>query len=227
MLYVFRAPSRLFVSDTVFQVKDGRNPILIQEKPMHGKRFPASEAHRLDNPDRLQWLPPDQVLAMLAVRAGEVVADVGAGTGYFTLPIARAVSPGGSVWAVDAQEGMLAILQRKLEETSVLNVSLVHAEADRTGLPASTIDLFLLANLWHEIEDHAAVLREVKRVVRPGGRLAILDWRTDVAPEPGPPMEHRLSGTTTLASLIGEGFERATVRTVGLYSWLVQGEFNP
>jgi ubiquinone/menaquinone biosynthesis C-methylase UbiE len=194
---------------------------------MHDRRFSASEAHRLDNPERRQWLPPDEVLEQLALQPGNVIADVGAGTGYFALPIAQAVSPDGLVYAVDGQAEMLAFLKRNLQESQISNISMVCAEADHTGLTASSCDLFLLANLWHEIDDHVAVLQEVRRVLKPGGRIAILDWRTDVAPQPGPPLPHRVSAEQAIQTLNSMGFGQISSIDVGSYSWMVRGEFAP
>jgi ubiquinone/menaquinone biosynthesis C-methylase UbiE len=190
---------------------------------MHGRRFPASEAHRLDDPARKEWLPPEEVLRVLALHSGETISDVGAGTGYFSLPLAQIVGSEGKVYAVDAQAEMLSLLQQKLAVSSFANVELIHADADQTGLPASSCDLFFLANIWHEIEDQIAVLREAVRVLKNSGRIAILDWRPDVDPEHGPPLAHRVDPSRAKESLRSEGFEHVEIANVGRYSWLVQG----
>ena len=83
---------------------------------MHDRRFPASQAERLDNPERLLWLPPGDVLAALGVQIGATVADVGAGTGYFALPLSSAVGAAGKVYAVDGQSEMLAWIKGKLDQ---------------------------------------------------------------------------------------------------------------
>ena len=155
---------------------------------MHNRRFPSSEAYRLDLPARRIWLPPADVLVAMNVHSGQTVADVGAGTGYFSLPLADAVGLQGKVYAVDAQNEMLALLKQKLDEAAILNVELIHAEAVSTGLPQCSCDLFFAANVWHEFDDRAAVLKEAARVLKVGGQIAILDWRTDAPPEPGPPL---------------------------------------
>jgi len=190
---------------------------------MHDRRFPASEAHRLDDPERLLWLPPAAVLGALAVRPGETIADVGAGTGYFSLPLAKAVGPEGKVYAVDAQAEMLSLLRQKLDAAAFAIVQLIPAEADQTGLPPSSCDLFFLANIWHEIEDQFAVLREAMRVLKKNGRIAILDWRPDVDPKHGPPLAHRVDPSRAIESLRSAGFELVATANAGRYSWLVQG----
>jgi ubiquinone/menaquinone biosynthesis C-methylase UbiE len=189
---------------------------------MHEKRFNADHAHRLDHPERLTWLPPLDVIQALAVNPGDVAVDIGAGTGYFALPLAQAVGASGRVIAVDAQDKMLEHLQNKIASTAVSNIELVCAEADQTTLPAATADLVFLSNVWHELPDRTAALAEARRITKARGRIAILDWRPDVEPENGPPLDHRLTPSSAIAELADAGFHAATQSNVGKYSWLVQ-----
>jgi ubiquinone/menaquinone biosynthesis C-methylase UbiE len=191
---------------------------------MNARRFNAAHAHRLDDPARRAWLPPAEVLEAMALHSGETIADVGAGTGYFSLPLAQAVGPQGKVYAVDAQEEMLSLLRQKLDEFTLPIIELIHAEADNTGLPAFSCDHVFAANVWHEFNDHAAVLREFVRVLKADGQIAILDWRTDVLPDHGPPLEHRLDWFYAVDALRSSGFQKVTTSNIGLYSWLVLGE---
>ncbi len=191
---------------------------------MHDRRFNPSLAHRLDDPARLLWLPPDEVIAMLRVQPGDLVADIGAGTGYFTLPLAHALGSKGKVWAVDAQTEMLSLLKEKLDLAGVSNVEPVCAEGDRTEIPDAACTLVFLANVWHEFEDRDAVLREAQRILSPGGRVAILDWRTDVEPVHGPPLAHRIAAADAVRDMRLAGFEQLASAEVGRYSWVVQGE---
>jgi ubiquinone/menaquinone biosynthesis C-methylase UbiE len=152
----------------------------------HERMFPHERAHLLDDPDRQKSLPSAAVLERLALQPGMRVADVGAGTGYFALPMARAVIPGGQVFAVDVQPEMLQQLKARLEKG--LEVALVEGDAADTTLGDRSVDLVLLANVWHEVDDRQAVLMEAARILGPEGRIAILDWRTDVQVPPGPPL---------------------------------------
>ena len=188
---------------------------------MNDRVFRASEASRLDSPERRIWLPPDEVIERLALTPGMVVADIGAGTGYFTLPMARQVAPGGEVYAVDLQTEMLAILDGKLAEEELDNILLMQGEASRTGLRNTSCDLILLANIWHELDDHAAVLAECRRVLRPAGRIAILDWRPSKTPQPGPPNEHRIPAAEVTTLLTASGWSGVMAFSVGAYSYLV------
>ena len=189
---------------------------------MHERRFSAAHAHRLEDPERKIWLPPAEVMRALALHPGETAADLGAGTGYFALPMAVAVGQAGKIYAVDAQTEMLALLKSKLDREGLANVELVHAEAERTGLPEASCDLYFLANVWHELEDWGAAAREARRVLKAGGRVAILDWRPDVDAENGPPLAHRVDPSHASGYLKAAGFQLADAVTVGRYSWLLQ-----
>jgi len=190
---------------------------------MTDRLFHASLAKRLDDPERLLWLPPATVLDALAIQPGDAIADIGAGTGYFSLPLAQAAGPLGQVYAVDSQAEMLEHLQYKLDTENISNIHVVRTEADSTGLPTASCNLVFLANVWHEITDRAAVLIEAKRILKSRGKIAILDWRTDVEPKPGPPLDHRLSASDAAGDLRSAGFAEVKQSNVGKYSWLVQG----
>jgi ubiquinone/menaquinone biosynthesis C-methylase UbiE len=175
--------------------------------------FQASQAARLDSPERRIWLPADEVLEALSLTPAMVVADVGAGTGYFTLPIAKQLAQAGKVYSVDLQPEMLAILRDRVADAQLSNVTLVEGEADRTTLPDGCCDLLLLANVWHELDDRQAVLK--------AGRVAILDWRPDVSQPPGPPLHHRISADEVVELLAASGWSDITNSHIGAYSYLV------
>lgn len=184
--------------------------------------MPASKAHRLDDPERLRFLPPDAVLNVLPLRTGIVIADVGAGTGYFSFPLAKTIGTGGKLFAVDMQEEMLTLLRKKLDHPDAPgNIVLVHGEAKATTLGDHSCDLVFLANVWHEIPDHAAALQEIRRILKPNGTLAILDWRPDTEHPPGPPLEHRISAQNVCRDLRSHGFRCDSPLQVGQYSYIV------
>ena len=189
---------------------------------MNERTFDAKDAHRLEDPERLKWLPPAEVVAQLQLEAGMTIADVGAGTGYFALPMARMVGEKGKVLAVDFQQEMLDRLHQKIHESgSSGNIELVRGEAVRTALPDRSVDMVFLANVWHELDDLAAVLAEAKRILQPGGRIAILDWRPDVIQPPGPPLSHRIAPASVAVMLRQEGWERESTCNIGAYNYLV------
>ncbi|MGA9116701.1 MAG: methyltransferase domain-containing protein [Bacteroidota bacterium] len=192
---------------------------------MNERTFSVEEAHRLEDPERRVWLPPAEVINALELRPGMAVADIGAGTGYFSLPMARAVGEKGRVYAVDFQTGMLDLLGRKLLDAGApANITLLHGPASHTTLPDACADLVFMANTWHELDDHAAVLAEVRRVLRRPGILAVVDWRTDREPPPGPPPAHRVSEKHVASALGPEGFRVLRSGHVGKYGYLVMAE---
>ena len=200
------------------------------EVRMNERTFPATQAQRLEDPERLVWLPPADVLSALKIQSGMTVADIGAGTGYFSLPLAAALGSSGRVYAVDAQDEMLRWIATKIEKNSatgraaLAEIVLVHADATATTLPEASCDLYWCANVWHELGNRAEALAEARRVLKPGGRLAILDWRPDVERIAGPPLDHRISTGEVKQEIENSGFLDVSIGCVGLYSWLVQAD---
>ncbi|HVA90933.1 MAG TPA: methyltransferase domain-containing protein [Chloroflexota bacterium] len=190
------------------------------------RTFDPSRAHRLDSPERLLFLPPDDAVQHMGIRPGMHVVDIGAGTGYFALPIAHLVGAEGRVFAVDMQDEMLHLLEQKLSDRDApANIQTQHGSAEQTGLPDACADLVLIANVWHELDDRGRVLSECARLLRSGGRLAILDWRFDVDEDtPGPPLAHRVPAGAVQSELGDGGWTGGSLEHVGLYSYLVIAE---
>jgi ubiquinone/menaquinone biosynthesis C-methylase UbiE len=187
----------------------------------HSRMFSHENASRLDSPERLVWLPTDEVLNHLEIEPGMTVADIGTGTGYFALPIADRVGARGRVHAVDIQPEMLAMLEQKMPPGTPID--LVRGTAEATGLTDATQDLVFCSNVWHEIDDRNAALAEMARVLRSEGRVAIVDWRPDCASPPGPPTDHRLSAADVSEQLQRAGWREIAARNIGAYSYLVTG----
>ena len=146
---------------------------------------------RLDSPERAAWQRPDELVAALRLRPGAVVADVGAGPGYFTLRLARAVGPAGQVFGLDVDPRMTSILAERAREAGLANVTpLLAPEGD--GLPPRPCDLILVVNAFHHFPDGAGYLRRLGGALAPGGRLALVDFHEGDLPV-GPPPEHRVT----------------------------------
>lgn len=192
---------------------------------MNDRVFRSSRAHKLDDPERLRWLPPQDVVQSLALSPGMKVADVGAGTGYFSIPIADALTSSGHVFAVDLQPEMLELLRHKLSDKEQRNsISLHEGNASSLPLENGCVDLVFFANVWHEIEDLERAFHEALRSTIRGGRIAILDWRPDCVPPPGPPADHRISADSVSTFLARKGCRDFHNSLIGEYSYLVIAE---
>jgi ubiquinone/menaquinone biosynthesis C-methylase UbiE len=124
---------------------------------------------------RDDWQNPEAVLRALALPEDAVVADIGAGGGYFTERLSRAI-PSGHVFASDVQDGMIERLNERVRDSGLANVTVVHARFDDPGLPDECCDLVFLSSVYKEIEGRVAYLRRVRPLLRPGGRVAILEF---------------------------------------------------
>lgn len=131
----------------------------------------------LDRPERQREERTDLLLDALGLEPGNVVADIGAGTGYFTFPLAERVSPGGRVLAVDIQPQMLQIIRRRAEERGVTEVEPVLGAVDDPALPAGTVDVALLVDVYHELSHPWEMMAAIARALRPGGRLFVVEYR--------------------------------------------------
>jgi ubiquinone/menaquinone biosynthesis C-methylase UbiE len=146
-----------------------------------------------------------RMLAELRLAPGDVACDLGAGNGYHTLRMARSVAPNGRSYAVDIQEEMLDMLATRAKAAGITNVELVLGTQTDTKLPAKTCDLVLMADVYHELSDPAAVLTSVRRSLTERGRLVLLEFRAEDPQVPIKP-EHKMSKEQILRELEANGF---------------------
>lgn len=167
-------------------------------------RFDRAEtwAKVFDDPSRDAWQQPDRVLAALELQPAMVVADIGAGTGYFAVRLARAV-PGGQVIATDIEPDMIRYMTDRAAREGLGNLRAVLTPPADPQLAPESVDRILVVDVWHHIDDRVAYARALGRALRPGGKLAIVDFKNDAAH--GPPPEHRLTPEEVLAELRGAG----------------------
>lgn len=159
-----------------------------------------------DAPDRDAWQKPDQVIAKLKLKRTSLVADIGAGTGYFTVRLAKAV-PKGKVFALDIEADMVRHIDERARAEKLANVVAVQNRPDNPGL-ADAVDLAFLCDVVHHIEDRPSFFAKLKDRLRPGGRIVIVDFAPDAPDGPGPPKQHRLSVETLDQELAAAELER-------------------
>lgn len=126
--------------------------------------------------NRDQWQMPEKVLAALHIKPGQVIADLGAGSGYFTFKLAKAVGAEGKVYAVDIDPDMIGLIAGRSKEEAAANVETILAKPDDPMLPKDSVDLIFTANTYHHIENRIAYFANVRKYLRPGGRVAIIDF---------------------------------------------------
>jgi ubiquinone/menaquinone biosynthesis C-methylase UbiE len=163
----------------------------------------ASFRAAMEDPARAQWQQPDEIVSRLKLRRGQRVADVGAGTGYFTVRLARAVGPRGRVYAADIDRRAVRYMRRRFQREKLPQISVIEAKPADPKLPGR-VDLIFICDVWHHIEDRAAYLHTLRRYLAKNGRIAIVEFKPDANPAIGPPKEMRLS-----AELVGEELRRA------------------
>ena len=148
---------------------------------------PKESALRFDDPARDMWQLPDRVITALNLKRGQIVADIGAGTGYFSVRLAKSETAP-KVYAADIEPSMVSYLRERAAKEGLTNVTAIQAAADQPNLP-EPVDLILIVDTYHHIGDREAYFRRLAKSIKPGGRLVIIDFKSD-SPE-GPPKEFR------------------------------------
>lgn len=167
-------------------------------------KFDPAKVSRLESPDRQKILPGERVIELLELRGVETVVDYGAGSGVLTIPLAESL-PGGAVYAVDESREMIRHLKDKLAETSPTNVYPRLIESNRMDFADNCVDRVLAVNLLHEVIGERA-LEEMRRLLKPDGFLLVIDWRSDIERDMGPPAEISLTPEEGAEMLEGAGF---------------------
>jgi arsenite methyltransferase len=126
--------------------------------------------------NRDAWQQPKRVIESLQITPGHIIADLGAGSGYFTFALAGATGPQGKVYAVDVDQDMTDLVATKAKERGAQNVEVILARPDNSTLPDRSIDLVFSANTYHHIGDRVRYFSELRNALRPMGRLAIIDF---------------------------------------------------
>lgn len=177
----------------------------VQHQGHHPPRSTDRYIKALEAPTRDAWQQPEKVVATLALKPGESVADLGAGPGYFTLRFARAVGPTGKVYAVDISREMLDYLGKQAKAEHLLNIEPVLAQPHNPELPAASVDLIFICDTLHHISDRANYYSLLIRALKPGGRLVNIDFHKQPLPV-GPPVEMKIPKAEMIQEAEAAGF---------------------
>jgi ubiquinone/menaquinone biosynthesis C-methylase UbiE len=177
--------------------------------PVSGRRIANIMGHEgaawLERSEREAEEAPTRAVAALEVRSGQIVADVGAGSGYYTMLLSKAVGAGGRVYATDIQPEMLDLIRKKLERTRTSNVEVVLGTSTESRLRDGSLDLALMVDVYHELAQPQAFLRSLKRALKPDGRLVLIEFRKEMASVPIRE-EHKMTVREARLELEHEGY---------------------
>ncbi len=162
-----------------------------------------------ESPKRDAWQKPDDVVSLLQLWPGNVIADIGAGTGHFEPHLAKAVGATGRVLALDVEPHMVAYLKRRVKKENLRNVTVEQVPANDPGLADGSVDRLLVIDTWQHLPERAQYAAAMNRALRPGGFIVVVDFTAD-SPE-GPPAHARLLPATIIAELEAGGFSARTV----------------
>jgi ubiquinone/menaquinone biosynthesis C-methylase UbiE len=194
-------------------------PLTMEE--MH-KLHQDSKAYiaTLEDPARDAYQKPHDVVMALALKEGNRIADIGAGAGYFALRFAHHVGVSGQVVAVDISPEMIVHLNQRLRDSGLDNVRTVLALPDDPLLPEASVDRIFICDTWHHIGNHPQYLALLKKTLKPGGLIAIIDFQKQETPI-GPPMEMRLPREEVVREFEQNGFRLAMEHTFLPYQYFL------
>lgn len=182
----------------------GTEPSFAQTPSTHQHGFSGAEhwARVFDDPARDAWQKPHEVIQALNLAASAVVADIGSGTGYFSIRLAHFV-PKGRVFGADIEPDMVKYLADRAKRDGLANVTAVAGRPDDPRLPAK-VDLVLMVDVYHHVADRSQYFRRLRNSLKPGGRVAVIDFKQD-SPI-GPPASERITPDRVKAELGSAGY---------------------
>ena len=198
------------VLPALVQAQDSTNRDMHEMHRLH--QDPKAYIAMLDDPARDAYQKPHQVITALKLKEGEVVADIGAGSGYFTFRLAHHVGDSGRVYAVDVSPDMIVHLNRRIRDLKLTNVVTILSAPDDPLLIDASIDRFFICDTWHHIPDHPRYLALMKKMLKPGGQVVMIDFKKTQTPV-GPPLEMRISRDDLLKEMDTNGFHLEAEQT--------------
>src|SRR5699024_690901 len=169
----------------------------------HDHVYKPEHADKLVSEERQEEFPAENIVSLMNIQQGDIVADFGAGNGYFTIPIAKATKD--KIYAIDAEPKMLELLKERAEEEGIQTIEQVHAGVDDTPIADAAVDKVLISRTIHHAPSVAGALQEMKRILQPDGTLYIIEFYKDSTHD-GPPMEMRITPDDMTEALHKAGF---------------------
>jgi arsenite methyltransferase len=181
---------------------------------------PKSYIGALEDPKRDAYQKPHEVLTALNLKSGEVIADIGAGSGYFTFRLAHHVGDKGKVYAVDVSPDMILHVNRRIRELKVINVVSILADPDDPLLKEGSVNRFFFSDSWHHIENQTKYLSLMKKMLKPGGEIIMIDFHKKEVPV-GPPMQMKIAREDLIKQMESNGFRLTKEHTFLPYQYFL------
>src|SRR5262245_18931142 len=181
---------------------------------------PKAYIEMLEDPKRDAYQKPQEVLMALGLKEGEVVADIGAGSGYFAFRFAGRVGDTGRVYAVDISPDMVLHMNRRIRDLGLKNVVTVLSAGDDPLLLDGSIDRFFICDTWHHVENQAKYLGLMKNMLKPGGQVIMIDFHKKELPV-GPPLEMKIAREDLVRQMEAHGFRLIKEHTFLPYQYFL------
>jgi ubiquinone/menaquinone biosynthesis C-methylase UbiE len=182
------------------------SPALAAPPDMNDPFYSSVPSAYMDDPRRAEWQKADQVIEALFIKPGETVADIGAGTGFFTLNFARKVGKTGMVYASDIDDTMVRTIAKRAKTEKLANIRAIHGKTDDPLIPVSTADVIFICDTYLFIDSRVQYLTRLKNSLKPGGRLAIISFNSS-AEIPGiPPLQRMIQKNVVIKEAVEAGY---------------------
>ena len=199
----------------------GQDAVPRDEHQMHRvHRDPKAYISMLEDPQRDAYQKPHEVLTALGIKQGEMIADIGAGSGYFTFRLAHHAGENGKVYAVDVNPDMILHLNRRIRELKARNVVSILAAADDPLLSDHSVNRFFFCDSWHHIRAQTKYLSLVRKMLKPGGEVIMIDFHKRKQPV-GPPLPMRIAREDLLQQMESHGFHLKQEHTFLPYQYFL------
>jgi ubiquinone/menaquinone biosynthesis C-methylase UbiE len=198
-----------------------QNPGKLSQEEMH-KLHQNSKAYiaLLEDPKRDAYQKPHEVIMALDIKEGETIADIGAGSGYFSFRLAHHVGDAGRVYAVDINPDMIIYMNRRIRDMRLKNIVTILAAPDDPLLMDASIDRFFICDTWHHIENQVQYLARMKKMLKPGGQVIMIEFHKKELPV-GPPVEMKIAREDLMRQMETNGFKLAKEFTFLPYQYFL------
>jgi len=191
------------------------------QRQMHGlHNDPKAYIGALEDPKRDAYQKPHEVLTALDLKPGEIIADIGAGSGYFTFPLAHHVGDKGKVYAVDVSPDMILHINRRIRELKATNVVSILADPDDPLLPEQSLNRFFICDVWHHVDNQTKYLSLMKKMLKPGGEIVMIDFHKKETPS-GPPLKMRIAREDLIKQMTSNGYQLTKEHTFLPYQYFL------